>query len=303
MKLCGALLMLALCSGCLVDASKHETVAQIETSMDMRYRQVVENLAMIAANPDALPAYSSIFYGTINMQDALMASPTTGWARNAAGIVHFNSQVLDLPESRQITENWSLDPQNVPEKLAAIRAACQWVLFRTQPMDRDGQSLLKYDPNYCPGFYFDVATQLATLVASDPCWLHCSNRRRDVPRCACYWAACCGKYVWVEPSGMRGLSAFTLILQTIARYDLSKALQPAPKTRIVTANNVKVCQKSPNSTAPITVFVKSITFNVDENGQPVSGPGASFLPQKIHYDNVGQYSELKSALSAASKSL
>jgi hypothetical protein len=297
MKAFIGLLTLTLFSGCLVDAAKRESVSQIATSMDMRYREVIENLAMIYANPDALPAYSSIYYGTINMQDTVMVSPTTTWARNAAGAVLFSSQALDIPASRQVTENWSLDPQNVPEKLAALRAACQWVLFQSRPMDHDGLTLGSYQPNLCPGYYFGVDTQLATLVATEPCWLHSSEHRSDVPHCACYWAGCHGKYVWVEPSGMHGLSQFTMILQQIARYDLSKGPQPSPKARQVTANNVKVCQKSTGETKT----VKSITFYVDENGSPVA-QGAAFLPQKYRYDNVGQYSELKSAFSAATKS-
>ena len=301
MKAFVGLLAFTLCSGCLVDASKRESLSQIETSMDMRYREVVENLAMIYANPAALPSYSSIFYGTLNMQDSVMVSPTTSWARNAVGTVRFSSQTLDIPVSRQVTENWSLDPQNVPEKIAALRAACQWVLFRVQPTDHDGLTLGSYQPTFCPGYYFGVDSQLATLVATDPCWLHCGEHRSDIPRCACYWAGCHGKYVWVEPSGIHGLSQFTMILQQIARYDLSRGPQPVPKTRQVTANNATVCDKSNAGGPPITV--KSITFFVDQNGTPVGGQGAAFLPQKYRYDNVGTYSELKSAFAATSKSL
>jgi hypothetical protein len=303
MKAYVGLLTLALCSGCLVDGAKREALSQIETSMDVRYREVMENLAMIYANPDALPAYSAIFYGTMTLQDSVMVSPTTLWQRNVAGATRFNSQVLDIPASRQVAENWTLDPQNVPEKLAALRAACQWVLFRTQPMDHDGQTLGAYQPTFCPGYYFGVADQLATLVALDPCWLHCGTHRSDVPRCACYWTGCHGKYIWVEPTGMHGLSQFTMILQQIARYDLSKGPQPYVKTRIVTFNNVKVCDKSIPPSKGGEVTVKSITFYVDENGTPVAGPGLPFLPPKNRYDNVGLNSEIKSVVSAVSKPL
>jgi hypothetical protein len=301
MRVYTGLLTLTLFSGCLVEASKRESLSQVETSMDIRYREAVENLAMVAANPDALPSYSSIYYGTLILQDSVMPNETTSWARNAKNAVLFSSQVLDVPASRQVAENWSLDPQNVPEKLAALRAAFQWVLSGSRPLDPDGLTLGSYRPEYPPGYYFSVDTQLATLVATDPGWLHCSEHHGDVPRCACYCAGAHGKYVWVEPSGMHGLSQFTMILQQIARYDLSKGPQPYPRTRQVTANNVKVTDRTKDKTGQVSV--KSITFYVDENGSPVSGQGQAFLPLKIRYDNVGTYSELKSSFSAAAKSL
>jgi hypothetical protein len=298
MKLWVGLLLLGCFSGCLIRASKQATLSQIDSAMDVRYREVIENLAMIASNPDALPAYSSIYYGTMQLQDSVQVSPTTLWQRNAAGATLFNSQVLDIPASRQLLENWSLDPQIVPEKIAAIRAACQWVLFRVPPSDADGQTLGQYQPTLCPGYYFGVAEQLATLVASDPCWLHCSDHRWDVPRCACYSAGCHGRYVWVEPSGMQGLSQFTLILQQIARFDLSRGPQPYTRTRQVTVTNVPVCRKADRS----QITAKSITFYVDQNGSPVAAANYPFLPQKNRYDNTGQNAEIKSVVSAAAKS-
>jgi len=55
--------------GCTMLSLERHTVAQNDSAMDMRYREVLENLALIARDPSALPSYASIFSRTIYVQD------------------------------------------------------------------------------------------------------------------------------------------------------------------------------------------------------------------------------------------
>jgi hypothetical protein len=302
-------------SGCLSAALERNTLSHAESSADLRYREVVENLAMIYANRDALPSYSSIYAGTTDMQDNVQPSASTSWMRNAANAVLFSQQVLDIPATRQLTENWSLDPTIVPEKLVAMRAACQWVLFGPDSLGPNGLCLWSYDPNdpafpkYPPTYYFGVANRLANLQANHGAWLHCSTCRKDVPRKACYWAGCQGKYVWIEADGVAGLSEFTLIFQSIARFDVLHAgPQPGAKTRMVKVENPNVYQgwmttpDGPTHYTPYAPIVKSITLYVDADGIPTPGANQSYLPTKRRTDNVGQDAKIQSALAASAKS-
>ena len=96
------------------------------------------------------------------------------------------------------------------------------------------------------------------------------DHRLDVPRNACYWAGCGGKYVWVGPEGMAALSEFVLILQQIARADLGSALAPQPLTRTVETTFAIAGEK---------VKAKA-TLYLDENGWLTPGANQSAIPSK-----------------------
>ncbi len=50
---------------------RRNTVAQTKTWTDIQYRQVMENLAILANNPDALPCYSVQDFGTAGVTDKI----------------------------------------------------------------------------------------------------------------------------------------------------------------------------------------------------------------------------------------
>jgi hypothetical protein len=111
----------------------------------------MENLAMIADNPAALPAYSSIYAGTTDVNDIIRATSTSVWSRTA--LQHplhytsfFSTETADFMGSRAVKSNWTLDPTVVPEKLRAMRAACNWVLLGHEHVGPDVQYLLRYEP-------------------------------------------------------------------------------------------------------------------------------------------------------------
>jgi len=141
--------IMAVGPGCTSTALKRATLFQAQSSMDLRYKEVVENLAMVASNPDILPAYSTIFAGTADINDTGKATSTSVWSRIAMKPFRFASffstQTADFLGSRAIKSNWTLDPVIVPEKLRAIRAASRWVILGPQNAGPDIVYLKTYE--------------------------------------------------------------------------------------------------------------------------------------------------------------
>src|SRR5580700_9298642 len=57
-------------SGCIAHSLQRQTLATSNSAMDLRYREVTDNLAIIAHEPATLPSYSSIFSGTVQITDS-----------------------------------------------------------------------------------------------------------------------------------------------------------------------------------------------------------------------------------------
>ncbi len=203
----------------------------------------------------------------------------------------FSQQTADFMGSRSVKMNWSLDPTIVPEKLRAMREACRWVTYGPQAVSPDVLLLMSYQHHLPPGYYFDVLDRLEALPRG---WLHCVNRRLDVPHHACYWAGWGGKFVWVGPEGMASLSELSLILQKIGRADLESAYFPRPRTRRI--------EKGFRFREGGQTYEATATFYVDQDGWVTAGDGLPSLPRKKRYENYGQYSELRSVINAAAKS-
>ncbi len=297
MRVCLILTLLIVSSGCTNLALKRATISQAESTANLRYQEVIENLAMIASNPELLPAYSSMYSTTSDINDIGKASSTSVWTRNAMKAARFatffSQQTADFSGSRAVKNNWSLDPTIVPEKLRAMRAACRWVTDGPQSVGPDMRYLMKFKPHddaFPPGFYFDVIKRLEG-VPND--WLHFADHRVDVPHNACYWAGCGGKFVWVGPEDMGHFSNFVLVFQQIARADLAAAHSPTQTTKIEKTFDF------PNEGDPVS---GRVTFFVDEKACLTSGEDAPAIPKRIRFDNVGQDSDVKSVINASAKS-
>ena len=211
MKLCSLVVVCAVaCTGCTTLSLERQTLAQAASSGALRYQEVLNNLAMIANDPSALPAYSSIFAGTASVTDMGQFTSTTVWQhlKDVAVQNGFGSEAINPQISRAVLENWSLDPIVVPEKLEAMRAACQWMIYGPEMLSSLDHSLLASpDVDPSPGRHFGVEKQLAQLP---PGWLGC-GKRKDVPRGACYRAHCGHTWVWVMPEGTEALATKTTI--------------------------------------------------------------------------------------------
>lgn len=142
-----------LSAGCTTLALERHTLNQASSTTDIRYREVLNNLAAIAANPWILPSFSSIYAGTANISDQAQASSIGVIAREAipAGgtFTTLDQETLDLQVQRTVTQNWTLDPSSAPETLTAMRCACWWALFGPQSLSPADLSLLDaYQPRF-----------------------------------------------------------------------------------------------------------------------------------------------------------
>ena len=228
--------LFVLSTGCTSLALKRQSVAQIESTTDLRYQEVLDNLALLKHSPYSLPAYSVILAGTTKVLDQGQLISATNIGREAVGkaggtITHFQSETLDIPAQRAINENWTLDPVTSPEKLMAMRMACWWVLCGPQSVVENDKIHLGAKPTDDAalddtskwGYYFDVAKDLEALP---PNWLHC-GQLCDVPHNAMYKARNHNDWVWVTADGLEGLTQFTLILQNLSRPNNRFGLLPS----------------------------------------------------------------------------
>jgi hypothetical protein len=295
-----ALLALVVCTGCTTQSLRRHTLSQVESVADLRYREVMENLAIVDDNPAALPTHTSIYTGSTDITDTIPVTAGLSWVRTipkiGAAFTAFSTGSLDFATSRGIKKNWTLDPTVAPEKVYALRCACWWVLFGENNQLGDSRTLDVYDTHYPPGMYFEVANDLRNLP---PDWLHV-GKLADVPLRACYRGVCGNHVVWVEPNGMEGLSRFTLVLQTIARASVSSATHPSAKTTAV------VLQGGRGADAAGTALISNpqvtkVTVYIDGNGYATPGENTAAIPVKVRQDNVGSDTELKSSITAASR--
>jgi hypothetical protein len=301
-------------AGCTTLSLERHTLAQSESVSDIRYHEVMDNLAMIANNPAALPAYSSIFAGTAQVTDTLSFASTTVWqAKGVSGNTKqgfFTETAIPLV-SRNVVENWSLDPLVAPEKLEAIRCACQWVLYGPEKALTTCPGLLasaEQDPS--PGRHFDVLDKLRRLPTG---WLHIGNLK-DVPVCARYRAHCGDKWVWVTKDGMQGLADFTLVLQDIARVNINSdslfywPTPPCVYTRISGPPSEEGAGKGPpgpgkappgketRAATDTERMTLEVSAYVNRDGGPLV-PGVPY--HAFRYENLGSDPSFRSQVSAA----
>jgi hypothetical protein len=283
-----ATVALVLLPGCTWTALRQQSVELSGAGADLRYREVIENLAMISANPWRLPSYSSIYAGAMDVLDSVQIDGSSTWVHSLPTPSGFTQQTMDIPASRAMKGTLTLDPTIVPEKLRALRAACQWAVFSAVYAEADFKLLEAYGADLPPGDYFGVKKDLEEICQYK--WLGKGCSRRDVPKNACYWAHCGGKaYVWVCPEGMECFSRFVLVCQKIARVDINTVWKPQ-----ITTRTVKWSAGDVNNPR-----IQTVTAYVDDYGHLALGQNLPALPPKERVDNTGQNADLKATLSAA----
>jgi hypothetical protein len=280
-----AAMLFPLCVGCTMNSLTRHTVAQTDSAVDIRYQEIMDDLAAVADDPSTLPNYASIFSGTIFVQDQAQIVSTTTWPFS---IPLISGQATNPSVNRQISQNWTLDPIMVPEKLEAIRAACQWVTKGQEFLDAHAMSLL-VRPQDVPRDrrrHFGVVEKLAQLP---PNWL-CIGSPKQVPKRVCYRGQCRDTCVWVMPDGMQGLTQFMLVIQNIARVQINSATlfnPPLYYTPIVFTTSER---DSPVGGIKVTAQVV-----VDQTGDLQTD--LPYLP--IRVETTGVDSGIRSAISAA----
>jgi hypothetical protein len=202
-------------SGCNAHQLRFTTMRLSETVPDLQERQVIDNLARIAANPGAVPYYSVINGGTVNINDSA-----------SGGLLELNLQHRVFPfaslfanATRSITGNWTLNPMTNPDRLRAMRAAYQIALGAEfiDPVDEKKLDAIQKDQKDLQIPYGCVGV----------------GTKHDVPRGACMVSHCGKTYVWVVPGRSKDFADFALFMLNIATWipPVTKA-QPAIRPRV-----------------------------------------------------------------------
>lgn len=265
-----ALLPLFACTGCvglgIAPRLAKRSMHQAASNMELHYEQVLYDLAMIADEPTSLPVYAPTYAGTPAVTDnAQIGSNTVLQHFVPANIFEgFAQESMNPQLQRQDVENWSVDPIIVPEKLEAIRAACQWVIYGPERATRDHPGLLFNPDDFPPedrDRHFNVADRLAALP---PNWLH-YERRLHPPRGAAYAAHFGDMYAWVTPEGVQGLADFTLVIQNVARVDINSLTLFTLGMRTSSFSFLTLDREHPKGQVEATVYVDPFLFLTPDN--------------------------------------
>jgi hypothetical protein len=121
---------------------------------------------------------------------------------------------------RQLTENWTLMPVTDIDNLRRIRCAFQLlVLSGGETTDCDNCHRLLQE------FYLGESDRLECLI---PLGWYGVGGKKEVPPDACYVGHYCDTFVWVLPSGIEGLTRFTMTV-----IDLATGKPHAPMKTVV----------------------------------------------------------------------
>jgi len=191
---------------------QQKTTAANLTVTDIYYEQVLNNLARFVDNPGAMPSFSVVTAGTVNIQDSAGASiapnysPTLTTKLQGGGALPILSILFGANGSRTVSENWSTAPLTDSDNIRRMRCAFQLLLdAEASECDRCRDRL--------QGFFHGGTESFECMIPRD--WFSV-GRCEDVPEDASYVGSHGDTYVWVMPEGVDGLSRFTITVLDIA---------------------------------------------------------------------------------------
>jgi hypothetical protein len=236
-----------ICAGCTSIALERYAVNQTATLTDLRFQQIMNNLAATAANSGVLPSYAPIGEGAAALQDTFVLDPKSLWQRMT--FKGFDSETVTLTGERQPQPYWTLDPSSEAQQLEVMHYAFLWALSESAPPPcSDAEKLLKL---------FQVYDALSRLPRG---WLHCSECKDHSAR-VLYRGRSGSTKLWVAEDGMEGLSAFTLIIQDIATVDM-KSLNRKPAAGTV---RIQPKDKNANPSSTVQANVESVNPETRKN--------------------------------------
>lgn len=228
--------------GCTAVELERHTVNQALSVTDLRYREILNALALVAYNPGALPAFSVIASGTANVTNTAQVESITLW--DIMAFKGFSKQTVALMGRYQPEQQWQLNPVVSQPQLKGLWYACLWMIQGPPPPGSEAWDLLRA-PSYgeIEGYHLAVLDKLAQVP---PNWL-CIGKAKDVPRNACYTAHHGHTFVWVTPEGIAGLSAFTLVVMDIATIDPQSLQLPVPMASLQLTIDPSPSSKKPGA--------------------------------------------------------
>lgn len=216
-RLAVALACSVLGTGCVSRPLQRNALKQVSTLSDLYEGQVLDNLAMFCANPDAVPSFAVPAAAAVTVQDQV----------NGAFVLQATGKSLTLDRSgpsgggmRTVVGNWTLAPVNDPDRLRLIR--CLFKHAVGCQLDAECENCREPLERF---FGPDWAR-----CAAPSGWLHVGGKR-DVPKDACAVGRYRDTYVWVTADGRDALARLALGALDVAT---AAFLFPAPPSKEVT---------------------------------------------------------------------
>ncbi len=227
------------------------------TVLEIQYRIVLMNLAMMSCHPKALPAHIDLAEGVIQVNDEM------GFG-TAGGFTTFNGSNFGIDQfgpskSRQVSEQWGADPTTDPRRLIDLQdlyrvalgltplPPMQSTLYlrdrRRQPVSQsngtssseaansesdssnNGQESSADNGDDDQNGNERVPIEILLSDVPLPGWFHLGTKRQ-VPKDACFVGQYGERFAWVTRDGMPELARFTTAVLMVIKLD------PENKVRI-----------------------------------------------------------------------
>jgi hypothetical protein len=212
-------------TGCTHHQLSRSTVLATGTVMDIQYRTVLNNLALLSTHPEALPSHIDLADGVVQVSDEGAFGTGGGFTTTGA---RFGIDQVGPSGSRSVSEQWGTDAVTDPQRLTGLqdlyRAALGLpplpppnavaYLRRARTQERGAGEKDAPGPGPAgapPPSGGDRAVPIEVLLSDvpPPGWFHLGCKK-DVPKDACYVGRYGDRYAWVTPGGMPALARFTV---------------------------------------------------------------------------------------------
>jgi hypothetical protein len=238
-----AILCAAVCAaatGCTHRQLTRSTVLATGTVMDIQYRTVLNNLALLSSHPEALPSHIDLADGVVQVSDE--AGLTDGGFSTGDGFLALER--FGPTGSRSVSEQWGTEAVTDPQRLTGLqdlyRAALglpplpppNVVTHLRRPKIQERKADEKESPGAGPagaappsGGDRAVSIDLLLSDVPPPGWFHLGCKK-DVPKDACYVGRYGDRYAWVTADGVPGLARFTVTVLGAIRLEPGRAHGP-----------------------------------------------------------------------------
>lgn len=244
----GLAIGVAVLAGCTHRQLTRSTVLTTGTVMDIQYRSVLANLAMMSSHPEALPNHVHLADGVVQINDEAGFGSAGGF--DAGGGAPFGIDQFGPSGSRQVTEQWGTDATTDPERLTDLQALYRAALGLPQLPPPNAIAYLRHtaggkgnpDGGSSGGSSGPKSTTspggggstpsaggssdggggrqvpLDVLISDvpPPGWYYVGPRK-EVPKDACYVGRWGDRYAWVTADGVPALSRFTVTVLSVIK--------------------------------------------------------------------------------------
>jgi hypothetical protein len=107
-------------AGCTHHVLSRATVQTTGTVMDIQYRSVMANLALLSRHPEALPNHAHLADGVVQINDRIGFGQGGGFT--TFGGTDFGLEQFGPSGQRQVTEQWGTDATTDPERLYDLQS-------------------------------------------------------------------------------------------------------------------------------------------------------------------------------------